>query len=176
MADKAGYKFLDSFIVTSKKPDEGASEFKLYKVDDRSHAIVASKLKRDESLDGQLKPVNERVIAYGTEEAMKKFFTEIKHDIVIKQDDRRLEQLHNLAPINLKKGEVINVEVISKRPTVGNITDVVVKGDKTWILRVPSKQALDWKPGEKISLYQTLQGLRIETEMQKKLSQNNLKI
>ena len=169
------HRIVESFSVSPEKTVGGQVEYKLARFSNGDYGIFKVNL-TPQSPDGNvLKISQDNIVAYGQEEGIKKTYESIKVGLLVRRDDEVLKKM-GLKAVELKENEKIEATLVNIRPSNNNKTDLILKGDRTWVYRIPNHEAQNLNIGQQITLEKTQQGLKIREEKAQQLSQTKLQI
>lgn len=175
MENVTKYRIVDSFTVSHEQTNGELSAFKLAKFSTGDFGIMSAQLSRQPAGEGEvLKTSQENIIAFGQELSIRKFYEKIMVGLVIDRNTKMMEELKSLKPVKLNENEKIEAKIVNIRPSTNDKTDVILRGHKTWLLKIPTSEAIDLKFGQQVILQKTEQGLRIEVKIEKEKEQQIL--
>lgn len=162
MSENSPYQIVESFTISKASADGDLNEYKLARFTAGDYGIIAAQYTRQPAAGGEiLKPFKEHVVAYGEEPKIKKAFEDIKAGM-LSHDKEILQKFQTIKSVDLNEGDKIDAKIVNIRNTLNNKTDLILKGNKTWVLRVPSEEAKSLNIGQQITLQKTQQGIRVE--------------
>lgn len=170
MENTSYHRIVDSFTVSHEQTSKDLSEFKLAKFSTGDFGIIKAQLSRQNAVEGEvLKTSQENIIAFGQEQNIRKVYDKIMRGLLIDRDTKMMEQLKSLKAAKLNESEKIEAKIITIISSMNDKTDVIFRGQKTWLLKVPNSEAKDLIVGQKIILQKTEQGLKIDNGQNQKI-------
>ncbi len=164
MNENPPYQIVESFNISRASPEGDIKEYKLARFTVGDYGIIAAQLTRQPAAGGEiLKPLKDNIIAYGEEEKVRKAFEEIKAGL-LNYNKTILDRVQTIKTVDLNEGDKIEAKIVNIRTALNNKTDLILKGSKTWVLRVPSEEAKSLKVGQQITLQKTQQGIRVDLQ------------
>ena len=164
MSENPPYQIVESFTISMASPEGDINEYKLARFTAGDYGIIAGQSIRQPANGGEIIiPFKDHIIVYGDEQKVKKAFEDIKAGL-LNHNKEMLQKFQTIKSVDLNDGDKIEAKIVNIRVALNNKTDLILKGNKTWVLRVPSEEAKSLNVGQQITLQKTQQGIRVEPQ------------